>query len=201
MTWSNWSLCVFFAVDMFLFHNGTNSSSSGFTKVDACNTFPNLLEVFQNNNYTKRPLKVFTDMSITINNTLTVRDMHFWWFVRVILVVAFVFFPKIFSDGDTMKFWGHSNSTLCKRICLNFLHSRATGTQKLQALAPKPPGETIFCISSSLVCERTLMLMKFLVQWTIKLLDIINSIHRDIVTSKQLSFSYFELENPSKLTN
>ena len=33
-----------------------------------------------------------------------------------------------FRGGDTMRWYGHSNPTICKRICLNFLHSQVAGT-------------------------------------------------------------------------
>ena len=64
-----------------------------------------------------------------------------------------------------MGWWGHSNPTLCKRICLNFLNSLAAGLQELQAQAlmplfmPKKPGETslnifyIFCEHLSVMCK------------------------------------------------
>ena len=67
---------------MFLFQNGTNSSGCGYNAADACSSFPNLLEVFQNSNCTnaatKTSLKVFTDMSVTINKTLMVRDVYYF---------------------------------------------------------------------------------------------------------------------------
>ena len=52
------------------------------------------------------------------------------------------------AGRDTMRWWGYSNPTLCKRICLNFLHSQVTrwGMKKLRSwvltisVAPKPPG-------------------------------------------------------------
>ena len=43
-----------------------------------------------------------------------------------------------FSGGDTLRWWGHSNITLCKIICLNLLHSQAAGMQKrVQTVAPR----------------------------------------------------------------
>ena len=70
-------LCI--SVEMFLFYNGTNSSSCGFTVTDTCNSFPKLLEVFHSHNFTnpemQTSLKVFTNMSVTINKTLMVRDI------------------------------------------------------------------------------------------------------------------------------
>ena len=47
-----------------------------------------------------------------------------------------------------MRWRGHLNPTLYKRICLNFCTAQAVGTQKPRALAPKPPGETctIYCL-------------------------------------------------------
>ena len=35
-----------------------------------------------------------------------------------------------FSGRGIMRWWGHSSPTLCKRICLNVLHSQAVGAQK-----------------------------------------------------------------------
>ena len=73
----------------------------------------------------------------------------------VTIVVAFGFLPKQFER--CMDLWmvlcpsmksglvvGAVKPYLRKRICLNFLHSQAAGTQKLQAwvLAPEPLGET-----------------------------------------------------------
>ena len=84
---------------------------------------------------------------------------NFWWFVRVTLVIAFGFLPQNFgrwwgpmngplsfyecrfSGGDTMRWWGHSNPTLCKRICLNFLHSQVVWTPKREVFVSLP-GET-----------------------------------------------------------
>ena len=40
------------------------------------------------------------------------------------------FYECRFSSGDTMRWWAHSNPILCKRICLNFLHSQTEGMQK-----------------------------------------------------------------------
>ena len=38
-----------------------------------------------------------------------------------------------FSGGNTMRWWGLSNSTKCKRICLNFFHSQVgVGIQTLR---------------------------------------------------------------------
>ena len=36
------------------------------------------------------------------------------------------FYKCRLSGGDIMRWQGHSDPTLCKRICLNFLHSQAT---------------------------------------------------------------------------
>ena len=77
----------------------------------------------------------------------------YWW-----LLLAF--HPKIlggggtyecmFSGGDTMRWWAHSNPISCKKNYLNLLHSKAVGMQKLQASAPSrspmPPGETFTII-------------------------------------------------------
>ena len=55
---------------------------------------------------------------------------------------------SVVTGGDTVKWWGHSNPTLCKRTCLNFLHSQVVETQELwvRAFAAlpalEPPGET-----------------------------------------------------------
>ena len=58
-------------------------------------------------------------------------ELFYWLLIRVTLVVAFGFCPKIlgggrdlqiillsfyecrFDDGDTMRWWGHSNPTIC----------------------------------------------------------------------------------------
>ena len=40
------------------------------------------------------------------------------------------FFECRFSGGDTMRWWGHSNPTICKKNCLNFLHSQVAEMQK-----------------------------------------------------------------------
>ena len=89
--------------------------------------------------------------------------IYIWCLVRITLVVAFGFFcPKILgaggdlpmvlavcrlsvykgiyvyrlNGGDTIRRWGHSNSTLHKRTYLNFLRSQAAETQK----RPLTPG-------------------------------------------------------------
>ena len=41
-----------------------------------------------------------------------------------------LFYESGFSVGDTMRWWGHASPTVCKRICLNFLHLQAVGTKK-----------------------------------------------------------------------
>ena len=91
--------------------------------------------------------------SIFIPSNL-INSRYHWWLASVTLVLAFGFLPQNFgrwwgpinsilsfyeyrfSDGDTIWWWGHSN-TLCKRICLNILHCMAAGMYKLrvQALA------------------------------------------------------------------
>ena len=48
------------------------------------------------------------------------------------------FYECRFSGGDTMRRWGHSNLTLCKRIYFNFLRSQVAGTQKLWASSAWP---------------------------------------------------------------
>ena len=42
------------------------------------------------------------------------------------------FYECRFSDGYTMVWWGHSNTTLCRSICLNFLHSQAVGIKNFR---------------------------------------------------------------------
>ena len=65
-----------------------------------------------------------------------------------------LFYKCRLSIEDTMRWWGHQNPALCKRICLNFLQSQAEGTQKLRVqaltppLVPEPPGETLTIFSS-----------------------------------------------------
>ena len=67
------------------------------------------------------------------------------WLVHECLCLKFLcphpreaFCPKIlggggdlrmvqFSSVDTMSWWGHSNPTICKGICLNFLQSQVRG--------------------------------------------------------------------------
>ena len=39
------------------------------------------------------------------------------------------FYEFRFSGGDTMRWLGRSNPTLCKRSFLNFLHSQVAGTK------------------------------------------------------------------------
>ena len=52
------------------------------------------------------------------------------------------------SGRDTMKWWRHSNATLCNIIYLNILHSQAVGMQKLwvrelmPSLTPEPKYNT-----------------------------------------------------------
>ena len=50
-----------------------------------------------------------------------------------------------FSSGDTIRWWGHSNPTLRKRICLTFLHSQVAGRKTLgggsKNLLKKPMAE------------------------------------------------------------
>ena len=73
---------------------------------------------------------------------------NIFWLVRVILVVAFGFCPKMlggvrdlrsillsfyecrFSGGNTMRWWGHSNPTICQRIYLNLFYSKVWSGQK-----------------------------------------------------------------------
>ena len=43
---------------------------------------------------------------------------------RDLRMVLLSFYECRFSGGDTMRWWGHSNPTLCKRICLNFCTRR-----------------------------------------------------------------------------
>ena len=70
---------------------------------------------------------------------------------------TYKFFECRFRGGDIMRWWGHSNLTLCKRICLSFLHSLAAGLQELQAQALMPlfmtkkPGET--SLNRPLLCD------------------------------------------------
>ena len=42
------------------------------------------------------------------------------------------------SGRDTMRWWRHSNPTLCNIIYLNILHSQAVGMQKLWVRALMP---------------------------------------------------------------
>ena len=93
----------------------------------------------------------FTPIIITNFHTI------FWWLVRVTLVIAFEFLPQFFgrlwgprndtlpfykcrfSGGGgrgTMRWWGHSNPTLCKIICLNLFALTCGGDAKTS------PGET-----------------------------------------------------------
>ena len=58
------------------------------------------------------------------------------------------FYECRFSGGDTMRWWRHSNPTLCKKICLNFFALTDSRGTKLRVqmlvpwLAPELPGET-----------------------------------------------------------
>ena len=65
--------------------------------------------------------------------------MNYWWLIRVTLVVAFGFLPKILGDGgdlqivillekecsfsgaDTVRWWGHTQILLGGKK-LNFMH-------------------------------------------------------------------------------
>ena len=73
---------------------------------------------------------------------------HFWWLVRVTLVVGLVFLPQNFGlvvgtyegcslfckcrwGGDsTWRWWGHLNTTCSNWTCLNFLLWEVVGRQK-----------------------------------------------------------------------
>ena len=63
-----------------------------------------------------------------------------------------LFYEYRFSGRDTMRWWGHSNPALCKRICffLTFYSHRqwGGGTKKIQAralsLEPEPPGDIFY---------------------------------------------------------
>ena len=71
--------------------------------------------------------------------------------LRVILVVAFGFSPKILGRGGDLRMvllllfecslskWEHSNTTCCKKFFKMFANAQAAGAQKFQpkALAPK----------------------------------------------------------------
>ena len=77
--------------------------------------------------------------------------VHFCWHIKS-YIACFGFLPQIlrqngtlsfyecrFSSGDTTRWYKHSNPTLYKIICLNFLHTQLVpGTQKfwVQALMP-----------------------------------------------------------------
>ena len=95
---------------------------------------------------------VFLLLNKIVTN-LTNQLQYFWWPVGVAPVVGFwLFAPKFWEVaeayewyGDTMRWWTHWNTTLCKIICLTFLCSQTAGMQELRtgalkpSIAPEPP--------------------------------------------------------------
>ena len=80
--------------------------------------------------------------------------LHIWWLVSQLSGCLWLFAPKLwnvagpmncilpfyecrFSGGDTMRWWGHSNPTLCKRICFNFFTHAVTGHKNSGGREPK----------------------------------------------------------------